>query len=314
MGSQDYYTILDLKKDCSSNDIKKAYHQLALHWHPESNTNPNKEFVQDKFRSIAEAYTVLSDVKLRTIFDQYGSRGLQEGVSNSSGGKVPPWSYTANPEEQFADFFGSVSPFADFFSGDSGLDMPIFPDKKVPKAGKVASQVINLYCSLEELYEGCTKKVKVTTQKLHLDGKSVNPETKVMTVDVQAGWREGTKIRFTGGGDEQANMSTGDIVFVLKEKPHPRFQRAKNNLIYKASITLSQALCGTIVEVLTLDRRTVPISVTDMVRPNTPKIVPNEGMPIPNGGGKGNLIIEFDIQFPDMLSETQKTRIAEVLG
>jgi DnaJ-class molecular chaperone len=310
----DHYSTLDLKKDCSSDDIKKAYRSLAIQWHPDSNTNPNKEFVQEKFRNIAIAYTVLSDVKLRTIYDQYGARGLTEGVTNSSGGKVAPWSYTANPEEQFEDFFGSVSPFADFFSGKSGLNMPIFPDAKVPKNGKAPSQTINLYCSLEELHQGCAKKVKVVTQKLHLDGKNTTGISKVMTVDVQAGWREGTKITFQGEGDEQADMSTGDIVFVLKEKAHPRFTRQKNDLHYTASVSLTEALIGTTVEVQTLDLRVLPIAITDMVRPNTPKVVPGEGMPKVGGSGHGDLIINFDIQFPDMLTETQKSRIAEILG
>jgi DnaJ-class molecular chaperone len=313
MGNEDYYSILELASDCTDAEIKKAYRQLATKWHPDANENSNKALVAQKFRSIAEAYTVLSDGKLRTIYDQYGLQGLQNGIPNGKGGYVGAWSYNQNPEEQFTDFVGRVSHFASYFAGDSGF-MPIFPDTKVAKAGKVAAQTINLYCSLEELYQGCMKKVKVNRQRLSLDGKTTTPEDKVMTVDVQAGWREGTKITFTEEGDEAAQMSTGDIIFVLKEMPHPRFSRSKNDLIYTAAIDLTAALVGTVVEVLTLDRRTIPIAINEIVKPNTPKVVPGEGMPLVGKSTKGNLIIQFDVQFPEMLTEDQKSKIKEILS
>lgn len=312
-GFEDYYSTLELQSDATNADIKKSYRNLAINWHPDSNDNSNKELVKEKFRRVAEAYAVLSDVKLRTVYDQYGAKGLKEGVSNGNGGKIPAWSYNANPEQQFLDFFGSVSPFADFFTGDSGF-MPMFPDTVVPKEGKVDAQEINLYCSLEELYQGCTKKVKVTKQQLQLDGKTTESTDEVMTVDVQAGWREGTKITFTGQGDEAGGMETGDIMFVLKEKPHPRFERNKSDLIFTATMSLTDALIGTTVEVLTLDQRTIPIAITEIVKPNEPKLVADEGMPIVGKPNKrGNLIIKFDVQFPDMLTVAQKEKIVDAL-
>merc|ERR1719158_108337 len=309
----DYYNVLELKSDADDAAIKKAYRKLAIQWHPSSNTdNTNTELVQEKFRNIGEAYAVLSDAKRRTIYDQYGENGLKEGLTTARGCKIVPWSYNVNPEEQFSDFFGSVSPFAEFFGGDSGF-VPLFPDADVKKAGKAAAQNINLYCSLEELYLGCTKKEKVTVQKLQLDGKSTEPEDVVMTVDVQAGWREGTKITFQCKGDEAAGCATGDVVFVLKEKPHPRFTRDKNELIYTATIDLTAALCGTVVEVQTLDRRTISIPITNIVKNNEAKVVPNEGMPVVGKSTRGNLLIKFDVQFPEMLSNAQKEKITEVL-
>lgn len=314
MGTEDdYYQILELKTECTDAEIKQAYRSKAIQWHPLKNDTHDKELVRDKFRSIGEAYTILSDPKLRTIFDQYGAKGLKNGIPNGKGGLVGAWSYSRDPEEQFSDFFGSISPFADFFSGDPGF-IPMFQDTQPAKKGKSPSQVINLFCSLEELYQGCSKKVKVSRQKLNLDGTTCDTEEVVMTVEVQAGWREGTKITFTCEGDEAPEMSTGDVVFVLKEKPHPRFVRAKNDLVYTASINLSQALTGCIVEVKMLDGRVLPIPITEIVKPNHPKRVPKEGMPLVNSPGKGDLVIEFDVQFPDMLSETQKGKIRAILA
>jgi DnaJ family protein B protein 13 len=304
--------VLELKADAGADDIKKAYRQLSQQWHPAKNDDKDKDLVQAKFRAIAEAYIVLSDVKLRTIYDQYGMKGLKEGVGNGNGGYIAPWSYQGNPEEQFSDFFGTVSPFAEFFSGNAGF-IPLFEETEEAKIGKAEAQIINLYLSLEEMFHGCTKKVKVVRQRLDLSGKDTTPEEKVMTVEVQAGWRAGTKITFTNEGDEAPRTETGDIVFVLKELPHPRFVRAKHDLIYTANISLAQSLTGTIVEVETLDLRTIAININEIVKPNQQKKVPGEGMP-KVGGGKGDLLISFNVEYPEMLTAAQKEKILEVLA
>jgi len=310
--SMDYYNILELKAECDDAAIKRAYRKLAIQWHPDSNDNANKELVRERFRQVGEAYAVLSDVKLRTIFDQYGIKGLKEGVRTARGGIIAAWSYNANPEAQFTDFFGTISPFAAFFGGNPGF-VPLFPDDAPAQTGKAAAQTINLYCSLEELYLGCAKKEKVTVQKLQLDGKTTEPEDVVMTVEVQAGWRAGTKITFTGKGDEARGKATGDVVFVLKQKPHPRFIRDKNELNYTAKIDLVQALCGTHVEVPTLDGRVITIPISQIVKPNEPKVVANEGMPLVGKSTRGNLNIKFDVQYPEMLTNAQKEKLVEVL-
>jgi DnaJ family protein B protein 13 len=309
----DYYKILELKRDCTDAQIKQAYRRKAIQWHPDKNEG-KREQAEAKFLEISEAYAVLSNARFRAVFDQYGAKGLKQGVPNGKGGYVQPWTYNTNPDEQFAEFFGSFSPFADFFMEESGSSSLFAPD---PKAGpaKVGALEQNLYCSLEELFIGCSKKVKVVRQKLNLDGKACVPDERVLSVEVQAGWKEGTKITFQCEGDEAAGQETGDIIFTLKEKPHPRFERAKNDLVFEAKISLSEALCGSTVNVQTLDSRTIPIPVNEVVKPGFVKIVPNEGMPQARDPTKrGNLRITFDVTFPDMLSEREKTAITQILS
>jgi DnaJ-class molecular chaperone len=308
----DYYKTLELKRDCTDADIKKSYRQLAIQWHPERNQSKNKEAVAEMFRSLSEAYCVLSDAKLRAIFDQYGEKGLKTGIPNGKGGNVGAWTFNVNPDEHFREFFGSFSPFADFFNEDAGY-ASLFNAAGASGDTKVESQVINLYCSLEELYLGCTKKQKVVTQKLGTDGASTAPSEKILTVEVSAGWREGTKITFTCEGDEAEDMETGDVVFILREKPHPRFTRSKNDLNYSANLTLSQALTGVTINIPTLDGRTLPIAINQIVTPGSSKRVAGEGMPIPKGGC-GNLNISFNVSFPDELSEDQKSSIKDALA
>lgn len=307
----DYYKILQVPRDCTDTDIKKAFRKLAVFWHPDKNAN-QVELAEERFSQVAEGYEVLSDPQRRAIFDQYGEVGLKKGIPNGRGGTTGGWDFNRNPDEMFADFFGNSSPFADFFNSDTGAPLLTQPqDQKAPKAPPAQA---NMYCSLEELYQGCTKKMKITRRRLNPDGRTTTTEERVMTVNVRPGWKANTKITFPGEGDESADAPAADVQFVLKEKPHPRFSRRGNDLVFKATLSLADALCGSTVYVSTLDGRTLPIAVNDVVKPGSSKTVAGEGMPLSkNPAKKGNLVIEFDLVFPATISEKQKAAIRQIL-
>ncbi|CAH3199417.1 unnamed protein product, partial [Porites evermanni] len=95
---------------------------------------------------------------------------------------------------------------------------------------------------------------------------------------------------------------SADIVFIVKDKPHPIFKRDDDNLVYTATVPLGKALTGCVVDVPTLDGRLISIPINDIVKPGYQKIVPGEGMPISkNPNTKGDLIIQFNIEFPNQL-------------
>ena len=104
------------------------------------------------------------------------------------------------------------------------------------------------------------------------------------------------------------------MVFVLRTKPHPRFSRRANDLVFVANLTLAQALTGATVDVETLDRRVIPVALNEVCVPGGSKIVAGEGLPHPKTGVKGNLVIEFNITFPQQLSYEQKNAIKKILA
>jgi len=115
-------------------------------------------------------------------------------------------------------------------------------------------------------------------------------------------------------GDERPGEDPADIIFILKEKPHPRFKREGNNLLYTAQLTLKQALVNPVVEVVTLDGRKLRVTMNEIVSPNTKQVIKSEGMPIAKSPGeKGDMIITFEIQFPTKLTEQQKQMISNAL-
>ena len=134
------------------------------------------------------------------------------------------------------------------------------------------------------------------------------------------GWKSGTKVRFPRAGNEQARGESQDLVFVVEEKPHPRFTRDGNDLIVTQKLPLVEALTGdggkkTIEH---LDGRKLQVRVpSGVVKPGQQTTITGEGMPARKEGQvhkKGDLIVKWEIVFPDRLTPSQKEGIKKVLG
>merc|ERR1711959_183417 len=153
--------------------------------------------------------------------------------------------------------------------------------------------VHKITCTLDELYHGTHKKLKVTRNLTDATGKFV-PAAKVLEVDVQPGWKAGTKVRFAGAGDEQPDGSTQDIVFVLDEKPHKWFRRDGDDLHYTAKLSPEQARKGVKVTIPTLDGRKLKLETAAAIPHGKKRVMAGEGMPT-KSGGKGALVVEFSV-------------------
>lgn len=151
--------------------------------------------------------------------------------------------------------------------------------------------VHKLSCTLDELYHGAHKKIKVTRNLTDASGSSI-PAAKVLEVDVKPGWKKGTKVRFSGEGDELPDGTAQDIVFVLDEKPHGWFTRQGDDLHYTAKLSADQAHKGVKVTIPTLDGRKVKLETAADVKNGKVKRLSGEGMPSKNGG-KGDLLVQF---------------------
>ncbi|XP_060755171.1 dnaJ homolog subfamily B member 1-like isoform X3 [Neoarius graeffei] len=103
--------------------------------------------------------------------------------------------------------------------------------------------------------------MKISRHKLNPDGRSTRAEEKILMVEV----KEGTKITFPKEGDQTPNNVPADIVFIVKDKPHPVFKRDGSDIIYPAKISLKEALCGCTVKAPTLDKRTVSLPLQDVI-------------------------------------------------
>ena len=98
------------------------------------------------------------------------------------------------------------------------------------------------------------------------DGHTSSIRDKILTITVKRGWREGTRITFPKEGDQGPNNVPADIVFIVRDKPHPRFKRDGNDLIFTARVLLGKALTGCSVDVPTLDGRLLTIPINYIIR------------------------------------------------
>lgn len=310
--TEDYYEILEIGRSATDADIKKAYRRLALKFHPACNREPGS---YEKFRQLGEAYDVLSDLRKKATYDKFGDAGLKGGIPlefAKGGAWSSKYTYHDNPEKTFKEFFGSSNPFSDFYISD----LPLQFGGLNPEENKIKDDPIerDLYLSLDDMFHGCTKKIKISRKVMNDNGCTSSIRDKILTVTVKPGWKEGTRIMFPKEGDQGPNNIAADIVFIVRQKPHPVFERQDDDLVYHVQISLEMALTGFSVEVETLDGRLISIPFNEIVHPSYRKLVPGEGMPLLNNPSqKGDLIFTFDIRFPEKLSAESKHLIQQAL-
>ncbi|XP_020232006.1 dnaJ homolog subfamily B member 1 [Cajanus cajan] len=329
----DYYNILKVNRNASDDDLKKAYKRLARIWHPDKNPD-NKTEAEAKFKRISEAYDVLSDPQKRQIYDLYGEEALKSGQvpppphsSSSSSSRAfhhhrhnPPPSFRFNPRDAddiYAEFFGPDDAAASASASASSRRDAFFRTSNAFGGGgarKAAAVENTLPCSLEELYKGVKKKMKISRNVFDAFGKSRNVE-EILTIEIKPGWKKGTKITFPEKGNQEPGVIPADLIFVVDEKPHALYRRDGNDLVINQEITLLEALTGKTLDLITLDGRSLMIPLTDIVKPGAEVVVSNEGMPISKEPGrKGNLRIKLDVKYPSRLTAEQKSDLRRVLG
>jgi len=346
-----YYDVLGVPKGTSDEaTLKKAYKKLALQFHPDRSKDPH---ATEKFQKVSEAYDVLSDPKKREVYDTYGEEGLKAGMEDASQGPFRRGGggaggahahFGRNPEDIFEQVFGasfgggggggfgggsfggggasfggagfdpfSQGGFQSQFSGGgrpSGRARGGFPMDVEPPAPKEV--VHDLPLTLEEMNSGVKKKLKVTRRIQNADG-TMTTEAKVLEVDVQQGYKPGTKIRFDGAGDSLAGAPDQNVVFVLREKPHEQFERDGDDLIYKCRVPLKQALCGFRPKIPTLGGGNVEVNMAGPIQPGATRRIPGYGMFSRKVGSNGDLVIKFEIDFPSSLTAEQKAELNRIL-
>lgn len=346
-----YYEILGISKDANQDELKRAYKKAAFKYHPDKGGNP------EKFKEVSQAYDVLNDPEKREIYDQYGEDALKEGMGGGGGSHNPfdifesffggggfgGGSSRGRRQKQGDDVVHSLKvSLEDLYNGTSkklSLSRNVICSKCKGKGSKSGSSGTCYGCQgtgmkvstrqigpgmiqqMQHVCNECRGSGQVLSEKdkcTQCKGNKVTPEKKVLEVHVERGMQHGQKISFEGQADEAPDTITGDIVFVLQLKEHPKFKRKYDDLYVEHTISLTEALCGFQFALTHLDGRQLLIKSNpgEVIKPGQYKAINDEGMPqYQRLIMKGRLYIHFNVEFPDpgVLSPDQCCRLEKIL-
>jgi DnaJ family protein B protein 4 len=328
------YDLLGVSPSASETELKKAYRKTALKYHPDKPTGDT-----EKFKEISEAFDILSDADKRQVYDDYGmeaARGNAPAGGNpfaGNGGASPfgagGGGFSSGGGFSQADAFNIFSQMGGFGMGGGGGDggfggghgfgggqggfggaggMPGGFGGRSARRPEPETVTMPLPISLEDLYSGTTKKLKINRKD-----PSGAKGSKVLEIKINPGWKAGTKVNFTNEGDYQPECQARQTIqFVIEEKPHPLFKRDGNNLKLTVPLSFKESLCGFDKDVTTIDGRRISLNRSSPVQPSTTNLYPGLGMPISKAPGtRGDLIIDYKIDYPISLTPTQKQIILE---
>lgn len=321
---KNYYEILELNKECSNEDIFVAYKRLSLKFHPKSNSSKDFAVNNYQFHQISEAFIVLSNSKLRGIYDVYGKDGLINGVLDNAGNILGGFKYTGNAFQVFEKFFGTVNPFAlirDGFLIDSEWGS-MFNTSLAEE--KLKDLEIDYFLTLEEIFEGGVKKVNFKKIAINEDKRTTFIKNCSVEIEVHPGVPENSVISFPRLGNEMPGRTASNLIITIKSLPHQKFKRNGADLLYTYDIRLPDALKSSSLVITSLNKTRLDITMDEIIKPQTVKKVAGEGLPIYDNSKllstsnssklkRGDLYIMFNIIFPTFIDQSAKEELEKLL-
>ncbi len=348
MIKEDYYELLGVQRNASEEEIKKAYRQMALKFHPDRNPGDKKS--EEKFKQASEAYEVLRDPEKRSLYDRFGHDGLKNaGFSGFTG---------------FEDIFSSFSDIFEDFFGFGGLG-----GRRRGRAGarRGADLRYDLSISLQDAAFGTEKKIDVTkgvqcrecsgsgaapgtgpetctvcrgtgrvTQQQgffniattcpkcrgagsyiskpckHCRGTGKETQTKALKIKIPAGIESGMKLKLANEGEPgERGAPPGSLYVVVFVEEDPFFKRHNNDIVCQVPISFSRAALGADIEVDTLNSRET-LKVPKGIQSGDLLTIKGAGIPHLNSSGRGDQIVQIIVKTPTKLSKKQQELFQEL--
>jgi DnaJ family protein B protein 4 len=206
---RDYYGILGVPRNATSNEIRAGYKWNSMKWHPQKNPSAKTE-AEQRFRDIAESYDVLINPARRQTYDEQGERGLKFPATGQ------PYQYVGDPFALFVQFFTDANPLLPATDLDINVAAPSLAKKQAEPPIEVEVQ-----CALVELQDGATRRVVVERTRLGPDAKPYKESHKI-TLPIRAGWEVGTRVNFRGQGNQTSlDKQPGDLIVVIVQREFP---------------------------------------------------------------------------------------------
>lgn len=340
----EFYEILQVDRSASDAEIKKQHRKLVLINHPDKGGD------EEKFKQINRAYEVLKDPEKREAYDRYGERGVdmdQNGPTAHPFGAMFPDAFNGRRQRDQPKAPDAVHelelPLEDLYSGltkklEITRKTSCEPCKgsgsksgRIPKCRDcngsgvrmvVAQMGPGMVGHMQKACAACGQSGNLQDSQIpdacgDCKGKGLRTKKKLIEIFVDPGSQMGDKIMFRGeAGKSNKSEVSGDLIFVIKEIPHARFQRKKDHLIYACGISLLEALSSAPIIIKHIDGRSLKYSPVSFrpVRPGDIIKISEEGMPKKRERfERGDLFIKLDIVFPDKIEQNQIDVLKRIL-
>jgi len=344
----DYYELLEVERTADDKAIKSSYRRLAMRYHPDK--NPGCKDSEAKFKQISEAYDCLKDPQKRAAYDRFGHAAFQQGAGGFGGGGAGPGDFS-DIGDIFESIFGSAFGGGARQQARRGADLRYDMEISLDEAfrGKTTEIEIEVSQTCEPCHGSgaepgtekrrcamCAGHGKVRAQQgffvvertcptCHGRGEVIErpcracggegrvdmPQT--LSVEIPPGVDSGTRIRMSGKGEAGPfGAPPGDLYIFLHVKRHKVFEREGTTLITRVPITFTTAALGGSIEIPGIDGERIALEIPAGIQSGKQLRKRGQGMPVLQGRGRGDMVIEVTVETPTRLSARQKEILREL--
>lgn len=332
---KDYYAILGVSRDASTDEVKKAFRRLARETHPDA--NPGDATAEARFREVAEAYEVLSDPDRRRRYDRgdtvdlgdlfTGFGGIDdllrsvfgEGFAGGArGGQPRGRDVLARVEVSLAEAAFGTDAQVHFRTNVTCSDCA--GDGAAPGASwqtcqtcggngavRVARRGLLGTMTTVATCDACDGQGRVPTSRcIRCGGSGVHTSDREVTVEIPPGVTTGTRLRLNREGEAAIRAGRpGDLYVEVVVHPDPRYERHGDDLLYRLRVDMVEAALGATVEVPLLDGGSTELEIPSGTQPGWVARIPRHGMGRLGRPDRGDLLVEVDVEIPTSLTEEE---------
>ncbi|SFR79248.1 molecular chaperone DnaJ [Sphingomonas jatrophae] len=342
----DYYELLEVERTADDKTIKSSYRRLAMQCHPDR--NPGCKDSEAKFKAISEAYDCLKDPQKRAAYDRYGKAAFQNGGPGAGAQGFEGFSDIF--ENIFGEFMGGGGGRGGAQQSRRGADLRYDIEITLEDAfaGKQETIRIDVAAPCEPCQGSGAKPgtaartcptcrghgkvraqqgffvVERTCPSCHGAGQVVAEpceacrgegrieKEKSLDVRIPPGVDEGTRIRLTGEGEAGARGAPpGDLYIFVHMARHALFQREGTTLFARCPVSITTAALGGSITVPGLDKTAHEIRIPAGIQSGKQLRQRGAGMPVLNGRGTGDLVVQVEVETPTKLTARQKELLEE---